>query len=72
MCLSDPLNREIPAFNPPPEPVRWVSETEHTEIWQSDNTVPIVIIMVALLVIGTAVLIKVFWKPNKQGGTGNG
>jgi len=27
VCLSDPLNRDIPAFNPAPEPMPWVAET---------------------------------------------
>lgn len=64
VCLSDPGNTEISAFNPPPQP----------ELWQSDNTststngldIPVlVIVLVAVLVIGTAVLIRIFWKPNK-------
>ena len=70
VCLSDPLNRAIPAFNPAPEPVRWVSETPHTEIPRSDNTVLMLItVLVAVLVVGTAVLIRVCWKrePTKPG-----
>jgi len=74
VCLSDPLNRDIPAFNPAPEPMAWVSDTVHTEIEASgdvDSMLVILVVLVAVLVIGTAVLIKVFWKPRKTetGGT---
>jgi len=76
-CLSDPQNRDIPAFNPAPEPGVWKSETVHIDIRQQideqrqEYSMPVVIIiMVAVLVIGTGVLIRVFWKPGKteQGG----
>ena len=79
VCLSDPLNRDIPAFNPDPGSGPWESETVHTEILETENwqaeTAPedefplpvLIIILVALLVIGTVVLIWVFWKPNKGG-----
>lgn len=65
ICLSDPLNRGIPAFKPAREPEAWVSETAHTDIKRSDD--PVVMLIAALviaLVVGTAVLINVFWKPN--------
>ncbi len=64
ICLSDPGNTDISAFNPPPQP----------ELWQPDNintstnglSTPVLIIgLVVVLVIGTVVLIRVFWKPNK-------
>ena len=73
-CLSDPLNRDIPAFNPAPEPSVWESETVHIDIREyvdtqgKETSILFVIIgLVAVLVIGTAVLIKVFWKPDKTG-----
>ena len=67
ICLSDPLNRDIPVFNPAPEPTFWKSETVHTEIEKFANpTLWIIIGLVAVLVIGTAVLIKIFWKPNQN------
>jgi hypothetical protein len=66
ICLSEPLNRDIPAFNPIPEPILWESETVHREIEKSANAMLwIIIVLVAILVIGTVVLIKIFWKPNK-------
>ena len=73
VCLSDPLNRDIPVFNPEPAPMTWVSDTEHVDIGKTDNsTVGLIIILVAALAAGTAVLIKVFWrlgenKPERRG-----
>jgi len=76
-CLSDPLNRDIPAFNPAPAPSIWESETAHVDIRQyineqkSETSILVVIIaLVVALVGGTAILIRVVWKPNKieQGG----
>jgi len=70
-CLSDPLNRNIPAFNPASEPMIWESDTEHTDIGKSENSpIGLIIVLVAALVIGTIILIRVFWKPNetKAGG----
>jgi hypothetical protein len=65
-CLSDPLNRGIPAFNPAPPPMPWDSDTEHTDIEKNNNSMLVVIVvLVAALVIGTAVLIRVFWKPGR-------
>ena len=72
-CLSDPLNRDIPVFNPMPEPSVWGSETAHTDIRQyideqkNDLSIIIVIIvLVVVLVAGTAMLIRVFWNPKKN------
>ena len=64
VCLSDPLNRDIPAFNPATEPEVWVSDTEHTNIKKTnDPMIIIILVLVAALAIGTVVLIKAFWKP---------
>ena len=71
ICLSEPLNRDLPVFNPEPEPTMWVTETIHTDINASgDSMLWLIVVLVAVLVVGTAVLIRVFWKPNKteQGG----
>lgn len=66
ICLSDPLNRAIPAFNPAPAPKPWVSETTHTDIGKSASpTIVLIIILVTALVVGTIILIKVFWKSDK-------
>jgi len=66
VCLSDPLNRDIPVFNPASEPTSWDSETPHKEIEKSANSMLWIIIgLVAVVVIGTAILIKIFWKPDK-------
>jgi len=71
ICLSDPLNRDIPVFNPTPKPMPWVSETAHTDIGKTETPfLAVVIILVAALASGTVVIIRVLWKPNesKQGG----
>jgi len=66
VCLSDPMNPDIPAFNPAPPPMEWVSDTPHTDIRDDRSGIPVrIIVMVASVVLGTLVLIKVFWKPNK-------
>jgi len=79
ICLSDPLNRDIPVFNPAPAPAVWVSETFHNDIWQyvdsqknESSMIVVIIVLVAVLVLGTAVLIRVFWKPDKNEPGGNG
>lgn len=65
ICLSDPTNTDISAFNPATPP----------ELWQPDNTTApsnglpapvLAIILVAVLVIGTVILIRVFWKPSRN------
>jgi hypothetical protein len=70
-CLSDPLNRDIPVFNPTPEPAPWVSETKHVDIKQDtpENEFPALILIIALVIVlvaGTAILIKILWKPNRK------
>ena len=66
-CLSDPLNRDIPAFNPTPEPTVWVSETIHIDIGKpSYATIAIAAILVALTVVGSGLIIKVYWTPSKR------
>jgi hypothetical protein len=70
ICLSEPMNRDMPVLDTAPEPMPWVSETVHVDIKQyvpkkEFSTPVIVIILVAVLVIGAIVLIRVFWKLNK-------
>ena len=73
VCLSDPLNRDIPAFNPAPQPDKWESETVHIDIRHhmdeqgNESTVVIIILaLVTLLVAGTALLIRLAWKPSVE------
>ena len=70
VCLSDPLNSDIPAFNPASEPAPWIPETAHTDIAKSGNTaqILIIVVLVAALAAGTMILIRVFYKPNKNKG----
>ena len=72
ICLSDPLDDDIPVFNPEPEPRVWVSDTAHTNIArEGDSKIIIIVVLVAALAIGTIVLIKVFWKRNGNLATDN-
>jgi hypothetical protein len=64
VCLSEPLNRDLPAFNSPRAPEPWDSDTEHTNIPKTaDSVLAIIVVLVAALVTGTTVLIKILWKP---------
>ena len=73
VCLSEPLNRNLPVLNPEPEPDIWASETVHVDIKQyvsetEFGALIVIIALVMMLVACTAVLIKVFWKPNNETG----
>jgi hypothetical protein len=64
VCISDPSNHDIPAFNQEPPPELWKPGEMETS-----KGVPmpvILIILVTVLVVGTAILIKIFWKPNRN------
>ena len=64
VCLSDPLNKDIPAFNPAPGPAIWKPDTAHIDIGKSGNpALAVIIILVGSLAVGTAILIKLLWKP---------
>ena len=71
LCLSDPLNRDMPVFNPAPKPYLWESETFHIDIrhytdeQENDPTIIFIIVLVVALVTATAILIQIAWKPNK-------
>jgi hypothetical protein len=63
ICLSDPMNSEIPAFNPAPEPLPWRTGIVYTEIPNESNSpLVIIIVLVAVLIAGTAALIKILWR----------
>jgi hypothetical protein len=67
ICISDPVNRDIPAFNPAPKPVKWETDTNHIEIEKTDNIMIIfIVVLISILVASTATLIKVFWKQQKE------
>ncbi|MCL1810353.1 MAG: hypothetical protein FWG42_11415 [Clostridiales bacterium] len=67
VCLSDPQNGSLPVLNPAQDPVPWVPETAHEEIEKSaSQPFALIVVLVAALAIGTAALIKVFWKPSKN------
>jgi len=63
ICLSDPVNPNIPAFNPAPPPNKWSTDTEHTNIEGDQSDIPVlIIVLVAAVVLITFILIRVFWK----------
>ncbi|MCL2884617.1 MAG: hypothetical protein FWF49_03955 [Oscillospiraceae bacterium] len=68
ICLSDPTNTNIPAFNPAPAPQLWqpadVASVDSPPT--GDSTPLIVTVLVLVAVAGTAVLIRVFWKPKEE------
>jgi len=67
ICLSDPMNGNIPAFNPAPPPSVWVPETEHVDIGQSEKKAVLpIVILVAAVVIVTIVLIRTIWKKGRD------
>jgi len=69
ICLDDPINSDIAAFNPAPPPMPWIPDAEHVNIAETDNfdyrMLILIIALVVALVVGVVVLIKVFWKPKK-------
>jgi hypothetical protein len=76
ICISDPNNEAIQAFNPsrpadlPPADINDNKEQPiGMNIFENEHSVPLFIIfLVTALIAGTAVLIRVFWKPNCKGG----
>jgi len=68
LCLSDPVNHDIPTFNPVPAPAIWISDTVHTDIAtiNSPGGVTIAVALVAGLVLLSTSLIFIFWKPKKR------
>jgi hypothetical protein len=67
VCLSDPSNPNIPAFNPAPEPELWQPGELNLEKPGGLPTPVLIIILVAAIVIVTAVLIRIFWKKKTDG-----
>ena len=65
-CLSDPENIDIPAFNPAPEPELWPQADMLPSPNKGISTPLLISILVAILVIGTIVLVRIFWKPNRE------
>ena len=73
VCLTDPVNPDIPAFNPAPAPAIWISDTEHTDIATLTDIadlknpgILLAVILVVGLVLASIILIFVFWKPKKR------
>jgi hypothetical protein len=63
VCLDEPMNNDIPAFNPTPAPTHesqsWTPQTAHTEIPPAALPVIVIItVLVAVTAIGTAVLLS--------------
>ena len=67
VCLSDPLNNDLPVFKPEPEPAVWIPDTVHQEIEPAGNrTILIIVILVAAIAATTMILIRVLWKQGKD------
>ena len=62
VCLSDPSNPDIPAFNPAPEPELWQPGEGQLEMPGGLPLPVLIIILVAALAIASAVLIRVLWR----------
>ena len=62
VCLSDPVNTDLPALKPPPEPQAWESETGHTDIGKmsEESVILIFVLGFALLIAGAAVFMRMF------------
>ena len=70
ICLSDPANSEIAAFNPAPQSsLIPADDTARASGFGRFGIPPLLLITILVIVVvaGSAVLIKVFWKPNKNG-----
>ena len=65
ICLSDPENRDIPAFNPEPAPRLWKPGDEHQGNTWWRSLPALIIILVVVLAAATAVLIRVFLRKKK-------
>ena len=69
ICISDPSNKNIPAFNPAPPVSLWPAADPSTVPQRGFSTPLLVIILVAVVALVTVVLIRVLWKKDK--GSGN-
>ena len=65
ICISDPINSEITAFNPAPTPELWEPVSVINSPKGLSSPALIIILIVALVVI-TAVLVRVFWNTKKD------
>ena len=66
LCISDPFDTNIAAFNPPPPKPQLFEPASAGNPQGNDYTPLIVTILVLVVVVGTAVLIRVFWKPDRD------
>ena len=72
VCLSDPENSDIPAFNPAPKPTKWSPVLSAELPPKSPFNIPLLIIsLVVILIVGAIVFIIIFRKRNKTGGKRN-
>ncbi len=64
VCLSEPGNKDIPSFNPAPVPELYPSANPGRSLFNGGriSEVQMAIALVMALVIGSIVLIQVFWK----------
>ena len=65
VCVSDPGNEDIEAFNPPPKPELWEAKPGHTAGETRSDTPPmpvLAVILVAGVIAVTAVLIRIIYR----------
>ena len=67
ICLTDPSNSDIPAFNPAPAPTKWLPDVAQES---ASHTLLFIILLIFVLVAGTIVLQIMLRKPDntKKGG----
>ena len=73
VCLSDPMNGDMPAFNPAPPPAVWVSDKEHVDLGKTRNPmVLLAVVLIAAVAVVTIVLIRNNRKHGKDKGENQG
>ena len=65
VCVNEPTNSMIPAFNPAPEPELWLPGEDHSVLPGALPLPVMVITLVAVLLVITVILIGVFWRKSK-------
>ena len=76
VCVSDPMNNDLPARDPMPAPAPWTPIYEYVDIDSATGiggggasktlTLVVVVIIVAAVVVCTILLIKRFYKPKEK------
>ena len=65
VCIDAPTVENIEAFNLPPKP-ELIPPADANLLQNGMSSIMLILILVAVLVIGTVILIRVFWKPHQE------